>query len=427
MIGMVNFPTRITSTSSSAIDNIFVDKRSTYSIKPYINGLSDHNAQLLILNDVDQPTSDSKPLYIRNFNKFAIAEFQSLLSEELWEDVFDNTDVNIMFKNFLNKYLRFYNASFLKKNISKSTLSRSGWITNGIIISCKRKKELYVLSKITNNCNLKLYYKKYCSLLTKVIRHAKKLYFNNIIHRSKNKMKTIWKIINSESRVSHQDTSSIMLKLNGSVIDNHHKIANIFNNYFLSVDDASLGNMNNVVCSTMDNPISYLFKYYNKPFAKINWQYVSTHEIKSIIKSLEPKNSFGYDEISNRVIKLSLPFITSPLTYICNAALKSGVFPDRLKYAIVKPIHKKDSKMDIANYRPISILTSFSKIFERIIYNRLHAHFEINNILAREQFGFRMRHSTEQAAFSLINCILTAINSNRERWRRASRLYQLRV
>ena len=156
----------------------------------------------------------------------------------------------------------------------------------------------------------------------------KKLYYNNIIRRSKNKMKTTWKIINSERGVSHQDTYSTMLQLDGSVIDNQHKIANIFN-HFLSVADASLGNMNNGVNSTMDNPISYLFKFYNKCFAKINWQYVPTYEIKNI-KALKPKNTFGYDKISNRVIKPSSPFITSLLTYICNAALKSGVFPDRL-------------------------------------------------------------------------------------------------
>ena len=100
------------------------------------------------------------------------------------------------------------------------------------------------------------------------------------------------------------------------------------------------------------------------------------------------------------MIKLSSPYIISPLTYICNAALNSGVFPDRLKYAIVKPIHKKGSKQDISNYRPISLLTSFSKIFEKIIYNRLCTHVEMNSILVQEQFGFRTQHLTEQAAFS---------------------------
>jgi hypothetical protein len=89
-----------------------------------------------------------------------------------------------MFKNFINTYLRCYNASFLKVNISKSNLIRSGWITKGIKVSCakkkKKKKELFVLCKITNNYNLKIY-KKYCLILTKVTRNPKKLYYNNII------------------------------------------------------------------------------------------------------------------------------------------------------------------------------------------------------------------------------------------------------
>jgi len=139
-----------------------------------------------------------------------------------------------------------------------------------------------------------------CLILTKVIHNAKKLYYNNIILRSKNKIKSTWKIINSESGITHQDTSIPLLKLDDKLIANQHKIANL-----------------------------------------LNWQYASTYEIRNIIKSLKPKNTYGYDEISNRIIKLSSPYINSPLTYICNAALGSGVFPDRLKYAIVKPIYKK--------------------------------------------------------------------------------------
>ena len=133
---------------------------------------------------------------------------------------------------------------------------------------------------------------------------------------------------------------------------------------------------------------------------------------KKIIRSLESKTSTGYDELSNQVIKLSLLFVISPLTFICNSVLNSGIFPSRLKYAIVKPIFKKGSKQDISNYRPISILTSFSKILERLIFNRLYKHLESNGILAQEQFGFRMSHSTEQAVFSLINSVLIALNNN---------------
>ena len=194
LIGTVNFPTRTTNTSSSAID-IFVDKGRNYTIKPYINGLSDHDAQLLILNDMVQKVNSTKSFFIRNINKNTIAEFQFLLSMEQWEDVFNVTDVNIMFKNFLNTYLRCYNATFLKVNISTSNLINNRWITKGIKVSCKRKKELFVLCKIINNDNLKQHYKKYCRILTKIIRSAKKLHYNNIIFRSKNRKKAPGKLL----------------------------------------------------------------------------------------------------------------------------------------------------------------------------------------------------------------------------------------
>jgi hypothetical protein len=88
--------------------------------------------------------------------------------------------------------------------------------------------------------------------------------------------------------------------------------------------------------------------------------------LKKIITSLKSNKSARYDEISNQILKLSAPYIVSPLTYIYiyNAALNSGIFPDRLKYAMVKPIHNKCSLQDFTNYRPISHLTAFSKILE---------------------------------------------------------------
>jgi fructose-1,6-bisphosphatase/inositol monophosphatase family enzyme len=83
----------------------------------------------------------------------------------------------------------------------------------------------------------------------------------------------------------------------------------------------------------------------------------------------------------------------------------SGTFPTRLKYAIVKPLLKKEDKENVANYRPISLLTSFSKVLERIIYDRLLKHIETNNILAVEQVGFRTSSSTEKASYKVIDDI----------------------
>jgi hypothetical protein len=96
---------------------------------------------------------------------------------------------------------------------------------------------------------------------------------------------------------------------------------------------------------------------------------------------------------------------------ICNAVLRYSVFPDRLKYAVVKPCFKKGSRLEIENYRPISLLTTFSKIIEKHIYARLISHIEDNNILVSEQYGFRAHSSTEKAAYTLIDKILPALNN----------------
>jgi hypothetical protein len=103
--------------------------------------------------------------------------------------------------------------------------------------------------------------------------------------------------------------------------------------------------------------------------------------------------------------------ISKPLSYICNKSIQTGVFPDRLKYAIVKPLFKNGGRSNISNCRPISLLLVFSKILEKIMFCRLKQQLSINNILLMERYGFRMDWSTEQADYTLVNGILQAWNS----------------
>jgi len=98
------------------------------------------------------------------------------------------------------------------------------------------------------------------------------------------------------------------------------------------------------------------------------------------------KNSHEYDEILTKILKISTPYILSLLTYACNNVLSTGVFPDRLKYWEIKTLFKKVDKTSIYNYRPISLLISFSKIIVKISYKRLYHHININNILVKEQW-----------------------------------------
>jgi hypothetical protein len=133
-------------------------------------------------------------------------------------------------------------------------------------------------------------------------------------------MKSTWKIINEEKgKTKHgMDIHSL---LTDNVIMNQNKTGNTFNNYVLSIVGSISTDNNKHINTHMTNPINYLSNSFRRPFTKMSWQNASTYEIKKIIKSLRTKNTCGYDEISNRIIKLSSPFIISPLTYICNAVL----------------------------------------------------------------------------------------------------------
>jgi hypothetical protein len=137
---------------------------------------------------------------------------------------------------------------------------------------------------------------------------------------------------------------------------------------------------------------------------------ITESEIICTIKSLKSKDSSGYDGISNRILKVCGQYLGKPLAYIYNISLKQGKFPDRLKYSVVVPVFKSGDRSQIVNYRPISLLTGFSKIFENLIYSRIMQHVQCHNILVSNQYGFRNGLSTDNAIFQLIESVFKAWN-----------------
>jgi hypothetical protein len=110
---------------------------------------------------------------------------------------------------------------------------------------------------------------------------------------------------------------------------------------------------------------------------QIKLKHTTTGEIVEIIRNLKVKNSYGYDEISTKILKASAPYILSPLSHIGNRILSTVIFPHRLKFSEIKAVYKKGDRTNFANYRPISLRPSFSKIFEKLIHKRLDKHIRI--------------------------------------------------
>ena len=138
---------------------------------------------------------------------------------------------------------------------------------------------------------------------------------------------------------------------------------------------------------------------------------VTSEEINNILKSLK-NGAAGYDELNACLLKHISPFITESLKYLSNLSLSEGVFPTELKLANVIPLYKADDAFLFNNYRPVSLLCVISKIFEKVMYNRLIDFLETFAILNNSQFGFRKMHSIYMALMTLMNRLISSVEND---------------
>ena len=131
-----------------------------------------------------------------------------------------------------------------------------------------------------------------------------------------------------------------------------------------------------------------------------------------MLSKLTAIHSCGHDNISSTVLKYISNEISECITLIVNQSIKTGIYPDKLKVAKVVPIFKKEDKLQLKNYRPISVLPVISKIFENVMLTQLVKYFTTNNLLSSQQYGFRSNRSTDLAALELMDRNIKNMNDN---------------
>ena len=192
----------------------------------------------------------------------------------------------------------------------------------------------------------------------------------------------------------------------GEKITDPKSIANRFNDYFVNIGPGLAKKLSNST-TNFDKYLTNSCKgsFFINPITK--------DELENEINNLNSKKSPGYDGISSQVIKAIATEISEPLSHIFNLTFLSGTIPDDLKIALVTPIFKANENNEFKNYRPISVLTCFSKLLEKLMYKRLISHIEKNKILTQNQYGFRENRSTELAIIELVDKITQAIDKGR--------------
>lgn len=230
-------------------------------------------------------------------------------------------------------------------------------------------------------------------------------YINNKIITSDNACKIVWKLVNNEIKPMLEVKNDVKLTVNGKTETDPFVVCNIFNYHFIKVVDNYV--KPNITYQPND---SFSTTFQNNPLHRFRIEPVTKSELLKIISSFKNKYSAGFDEVPLPIIKSAKHCLSEPLTHLINSSFITGLFPDKIKITKVVTVFKKGNSNDPNNYRPLSILPSFSKIFERAMHIRLMKFLEDNKLIDDEQYGFRSGKSVITAGIDFIESIVDAID-----------------
>ena len=413
----ITSPTRITDNTSTLLDNIFINFKPTSITAGLIyDDLSDHLPTYIAFSDINkiyQPTdtivSSYRHLTKKNFNYFI-----ELLQSSDWQllttkiNNLINLDIDLAYNAFSDFFVALLNTAFpLQNKVIKVVKTHwdKPWISNSLIQCCKVKNKLYKTYKRYKNTVSRVKYKKYAKLLKSTIKAAELNYYSSKLKTNSGDYKQIWKTINTIINPKKDLSHNKKFLINNQSVDNPKHIADSFNNFFTNIGS----NLASKIPTCSDDIYTFLGTSSSNTAAFLP---TDIYEINKLITNLKQDSAPGLDGITSGMIKLASPYISHILVLLVNATINTGIFPSRLKQAKITPIYKDGSTDSITNYRPISVLNCFSKIYENIINDRLLSFFEKNNIFTPHQFGFRKGRTTAMPIIELLDKVTEALDGS---------------
>ena len=317
-----------------------------------------------------------------------------------WE-YFENS-----FNFILNKH-----APLRTQTRKEQKQSAKPWITSAILKSIKTKQKLYKLFLLNPKDRDTWYtYKKFRNILTHTIEKSKQTHFQGKIFQSKSNSKKLWKTINEITQLKKKgNKNSIEISdSSGKSIIDPIEVSNSFNKFFTSIGSSLSNNLSSQNLGNLGATSSSTNNCKHSLFLKP----MTTFDVKKYISNLEINKSTRSDCPSIKFVKLTSNLVSPIIADIFNQCIIEGVFPNSLKIAEVIPIFKKGDKTKINNYRPISLLSPFSKIFEKHISNQINSFISKHNLLYKYQYGFQENNSTEIALQQLCDNLTSKLDKS---------------
>ena len=403
-VPLINRPTRLCRTAATLIDNIFTNNISMGYAKSGIlrTDISDH---LPIFHVTRCKKSMSKKAYVKKpvINECTLSNLLYELNNTNWDRILQCDDVNEGFTQFSVTMQESYDKN-IPQRICKPKSKDKPWISKGLLYSIRRKNKLYAVYLKYKTTASHSFYRRYKNKLSHILKVAEKMYYKEKLEGNKNNLVNMWKVLKTIVNKKKCYGNQSEFKIEDKVINDPKEIVNRMNNFFVQIG-ASI--QDNIPASNTD-PVSLMRGCYDNSlfFVPTNEQ-----EVTNVILQLKGTSS-GYDNINCSILKYILPAIVKPLSHLINVSLQTGQVPQEVKIAKVVPLFKNGDEMDISNYRPVSVLPIFSKVFEKIVYARLNDFLSRHNVLNPNQFGFRKGHSTSMAVSTFVENIYEALDNN---------------
>ena len=401
---LISDPTHILRNSSSCIDLIFIDKPNLVINSGVHSSLHPNCHHQIIYAEINFKI-EFPPPYERIVwdYKNANAKYINLAIDGVnWERLFENKSINDQVK-FLNDTLMNIFKNFIPNKILTFNDKDPPWINENVKHLIKIKNDILKLYfKNGRNANDFILLQNTNQQLSDLIKNSKDEYNNRLslkLNNPKTSAKAYWTIL--KTLVNGKKTPLIPpLLVNGTLVTDFLQKANLFNSFFSEQ------------CTTIptnskipNNPTFISNKRLDKLVFNID-------DIVKIIQNLNPCKAHGHDGISIKMVQLSCVSIAKPLFLIFKNCFNASTFPAEWKKSNVIPIHKKGDKKIISNYRPISLLPIFSKIFEKIIFNNLYNYMDENHFFNPNQSGFRQGDSCVHQLISITHNIYKSFDIN---------------
>lgn len=401
---VISKPTRL----NACLDHIFIKTRHQAIGVVCDADITDHKIAILGLSMRTTHKTNDRP---RHKNITDLDETCKELESVDWSFIRDLTCIDAAVDAFMNVIKDAIARNSKTVKISRTKHVIRPWMTPGLLRCSRHRDRLHAkLKQNPHDEEAKIIYRRYRNFYFDIVRKAKNSYEQDTLQRNSKDTKELWKsvkkICNTKANVNHPTELLTISNCPTASLDNC--------NAFFSTIGQKLASDIISKSNVTENELASNVRTVNSPGHSFFMTPTDKEEVLSIISQLRTDSAPGADGITASFIKYARNILANPLADLFNLSLSTNRFPGSWKIASVTPVHKGGPKEAPGNYRPISLLSIFSKILEKIVNKRLTTYIEKNGLLSPRQFGFRRHRSTEDAITLLTEHIAKSLDSDKK-------------